>query len=312
VTASPISPSAWLTANGDQIWDQNASSIEDLSEAGDHFGSALAASDYNADGFADLAIGVPDEDVGKIVDAGAVSVLYGTRTGLGTVNDQVWSQNSSNIEGSSETGDQYGSALTAGDFNGDGFADLAIGVPSEDVGSIVDAGAINVLYGASTRLNNSGDQIWDQNRSNVEDVSEAQDGFGAALTAGDFDHDGFTDLAVGMPSEDSGSTVDAGAVHILYGSSSRLSASRDYVWQQNRSGVEDTTETGDEFGAAVTAGDFNNDGFADLAIGVPAEDVGTVVDAGAVNILYGTQTGTASTGDQIWTQNSSGIEDAAE
>src|ERR671912_1857643 len=37
----------------------------------------------------------------------------------------------------------------AGDFNGDGFADLAVGAPGEDVGAAGDAGAVNVLYGSA-------------------------------------------------------------------------------------------------------------------------------------------------------------------
>jgi hypothetical protein len=47
-----------------------------------------------------------------------------------------------------------------GDFNGDGFADLAVGVPLEDVGTVANAGAVNVIYGASGGLSAADDQLW--------------------------------------------------------------------------------------------------------------------------------------------------------
>jgi hypothetical protein len=156
----------------DQLWDQNRSGVEDIAEAGDHFGSALAVGDFDQDGFADLAIGVPDEDVGSVVDAGAVNVLYGTRTNLTATSDQIWHQNRSAVEDTSEAGDRFGTALTAGDFDGDGFADLAVGVPDEDAGAIVDAGAVNVLYGTATNLSAANDQIWTQDSPGVEDQAE--------------------------------------------------------------------------------------------------------------------------------------------
>ena len=59
-------------------------------------------------------------------------------------------------------------------------------------------------------------------------------------------------------------------------------------------------------------GDFNRDGIADIAIGVPNEDVGAVGDAGAVNVLYGTATGLSGSNYQVWTQNSPSVEDVAE
>jgi hypothetical protein len=301
-----------LTANGDQLWHQNVSSIEDLAETGDHFGSALTTGDFNGDGFADLAIGIPEEDVGRVVDAGAVSALYGTQRGLTTVDDQLWSQNSSGVEGTAGALDRFGAALASGDFDGDGFADLAIGVPNEDVGAIVEAGAVNVLYGTRNRLSSLGDQVWDQNKSNVLDLSETGDRFGSSLSTGDFNHDGFADLTIGIPNEDLGVLVDAGAVQVLYGAPLSLSANGNQFWTQNSSGVEDVAEADDHFGTSSATGDFNGDGFIDLAIGIPDEDVGLIVDAGAVQAFYGTAGGISSAGDQIWTQNSSGIEDISE
>ncbi len=87
--------------------------------------------DFNGDGFADLAIGVPNEAVGTVTNAGAVNVIYGSTGGLSATAtpDQFWTQNTPNVAGVADVDDAFGKALAAGDFNGDGFADLAIGRP---------------------------------------------------------------------------------------------------------------------------------------------------------------------------------------
>src|ERR1041385_4649018 len=113
------------------------------------------------------------------------------------------------------------------DFNGDGYADLVVGAPGEGilVGGINQpgAGAINVIYGNGTGLNAStpvANQSWDQGTLGV-DIPEKGDHFGAALAFGDFNHDGFTDVAIGVPGEDGG----LGAVDVVYGSGLGLSLS---------------------------------------------------------------------------------------
>src|SRR5207249_11037706 len=121
--------------------------------AADAFGRAVAACDFNGDGFADLAVGVPDENFGAAAaHAGAVNVLYGSPSGVTATADQFWNEDSLDVEGFAELGDNFGAALVGADFDGDGFCDLAIGIPGEDVGSIVDAGAVKVLYGSPTGL----------------------------------------------------------------------------------------------------------------------------------------------------------------
>jgi hypothetical protein len=120
-------------------------------EDNDWFGDSLTAGDFNGDGYDDLAIGVPNEDYPNTVpDSGGVNVLYGTPSGLDSDGSQFWSQDSPGILGSAEAFDYFGYSLTAGDFNGDGHDDLAIGVPEESIGSIPDAGGVNVLYACTT------------------------------------------------------------------------------------------------------------------------------------------------------------------
>lgn len=131
--------------------------------------------------------------------------------------------------GAAEQNDLFGSALAAGDFNGDGRVDLAIGVPNEGlegvsgVGTISKVGAVNVLYGSSSGLSASGDQQWHQNSDRVLGAAENDDLFGSALAAGDFNGDGRADLAIGVPNEGLegvsgvGTIAKVGAVNVLHG-----------------------------------------------------------------------------------------------
>jgi hypothetical protein len=301
--------SGGLTGTGSDFFTQNTSGVINSAEEGDQFGGALVAGDFDHDGFADLAVSVASEDVGGIIDAGAVNILYGSAAGLTGSGSQYFTQDSPGVGGNAEEFDSFGGVLAAGDFDHDGFADLAIGTPNEDVGSPFDAGAVNVLYGSSGGLTGAGSQYLTQDTGGVPSSPEQSDQFGFALTAGDFDHDGFVDLAVGVIGEntDFPFTTSAGAVNILYGAAGGLSGTGSQLLSQDTPGVGSSAEEFDEFGRALAAGDFNYDGFADLAVGVPEEHVGGIVDAGAVNVLYGSAAGLRGSGSQYFTQDSPGV-----
>ena len=270
--------------------------------------------DFDADGFDDEAIGVPGEGVGGEADAGAVNVLYGGANGLAADGNQVWHQDSPNIEGTAAAGDRFGEAIACGDFNGDRFDDLAAGVLGED-SDATDGGSVNVIYGSRVGLVAAGDQRWSQDSAGVGGSTESRDRFGSSVTTGDFDADGFDDLAVGVPAEKVGSADGAkmeGAVTVLYGGTSGLSATGDQTWTQNSTGIAGAAEPRDLFGTAVTTGDFDGDRFDDLAVGVPAENLDDTTDAGAVNVIYGSAAGLTAAGDQAWSQNSTGISGSGE
>ena len=97
----------------DQTWSQDTSSVKDVAETNDSFGWSLAAGDFNNDGKDDLAVGVPFESVGSVLDAGAVNILYGSSSGLqaSSPDDQIWHQDSPNVDGVAESGDQLGYRL---------------------------------------------------------------------------------------------------------------------------------------------------------------------------------------------------------
>jgi hypothetical protein len=222
------------TARKNQFWHQDKSGIEDACESSDNFGAALAAGDFNNDGYFDLAIGVPGEDIA----AGAVNVIYGSATGLKKASDQIWTQNSAGVPGGNQSAQRFGAALSVGDYNNDGYADLAIGVPTESESGELFSGAVVVLYGSAGGLAAAGSQMWDQTTTG-KDANELLDAFGSALATGDFNNDGFADLAVGSPGESIGTKSKCGAIHVIFGSASGLTDSGAQFWHQNKAGIVD-------------------------------------------------------------------------
>ena len=301
-----------LTGSGSQYFTQNTPGVDDSPELLDSFGSALAVGDFNNDSFVDLAIGVPHESIGTADVAGAVNVLFGGAAGLTGSGSQFLSRATPGVGGGAELGDGFGFSLATSDFDKDGFADLAAGAPFDDVDSKVNAGSVNVLYGGASGLTGTGSQFFGQNSPGVGNASEDFDTFGDSLAAGDFDHDGYGDLAVGVPGEDVLNISAAGAINVLYGGAAGLVGSGSQYINQDTPGVGSSVEPTDVFSAALAAGDFDGDGFADLAVGVPDEDVYSVVNAGAVNVLYGGVAGLTGSASQLFTQNTSGVGSSAE
>jgi len=298
-----------LRSTGNDLWTQDSTGIDNAAEENDCFGQALAAGDFNNDGYDDLVIGVPGEALNGKDYAGALHVLPGTISGLTATGEQFLHQNISGMHDSIEEGDSFAWSLTTGYFNGDNYADLAIGVISEDIGGKTNAGIVHVVYGSAGGLNATKSQIWHQGITGIPNKLEENDRFGMALTSGDFDSDGFDDLAIGVPQEDSASQVNVGTVHVIYGSNSGLTAANDDIWWHSTF-PPNAVVANDSFGNSLSGGDFNNDGYDDLAIGIRRKDVSGEGSAGAAQIIYGTSHGLASANSQYWHQNSPGIDDA--
>ena len=258
----------------------------------------LATGDFNGDGHPDLAIGDINYDHG----AGRVEILYGTADGLTTTGEQVISQDSAGVPGTSEPGDHFGAALATGDFNGDGRRDLAIGSPGEDIGAAVDTGDVTILDGSTSGLTGTGATSWHEATPGVPGAEASHDAFGTSLATGD------GALAIGAPGATVAGKHGAGTVTVLSG----LSATGATLWSQNSSGVPGTAETGDAFGTYVTYGDFNGDGHSDLVASAPKEDLGAAADAGSVSVIYGSLNGLTGTGAQTWSQDSTGVAGTAE
>lgn len=100
------------------------------------------------------------------------------------------------MPGSAEAGDGFGTDVRVADVNGDGYPDVATGLPGENLGSVADAGAVVVLRGSAKGLTGTGAQVVTQNTPNVPGAAEKGDAFGKAVHLADANHDGLADLAM--------------------------------------------------------------------------------------------------------------------
>lgn len=292
-----------LRSNFAQLWTE--ASINRTPAAGDHFGSALATADFDNNHWTDLAVGIPNKSTASNANAGAVAIIYGRTGHLRVFGNQLWDQSKLSA-GSVAAGDLFGSALAAGDFNADGFRDLAVGAAGQTVGGNAGAGAVNVIYGRFGGLNAANNQFWTVDGTKIQGIHNANAQFGFALAAGDFNDDSRIDLAIGSPGENV-SSADAGAVHVLFGSSARLSTTNSQLWNESTdTSTGGTPAGGDRYGSVLVAGQFNGDRPSDLAIGIPNQTVGAT-GAGSVRVLYGASgSGLSTSGSQLMNQSSRG------
>lgn len=302
-----------LTSVGSELWTQ--ATAGSTNSGWEHFGSALAAADFNGDGYSDLAVGATGERFGNQWNAGQVNVIYGSAAGLVPGVAAAFNQNTPGIEGVAEEGDEFGRTLETGDFNGDGYDDLAVGVPYEgyEADGLPNMGAVNIIYGSAGGLTTAGNAIIHLALAEVSGTPAYNGMFAFSLAAGDFDGDGIDDLGVGIPNYELANEDEVGAVEVFFGSPGGISLLDEQLWRQGLNGVQGNPEIDDDFGAALAAGDFDNNGVDDLAIGAPGEDLTTnefdFWDAGAVHILYGYSItdGLSGAGDQLWHRNVAGI-----
>jgi len=291
--------------------------VPGLAQGDDRFGAALAAGDFDADRFDDLAIGVPGKSVNGSPGAGSVVVLYGSAAGLETSRAQNWHQDAPDIVDASEPGDGFGSALAAGDFDADGFCDLAIGAPGEDL-SIRSFVAIRGK-GLSTPSARSRPVL---PITSVTRIPSADARRGPALPITSESRIPRAGRRPSLLTTRWTHIPDAGAVTVLYGGSilksNGLSGAGSDFWNQSLPNLLETAEPGDRFGSVLAAGNFNGDlagmvDVDDLAIGVPLEDIGSIENAGVVQVLYGQYpSGLTDADTSVWHQNTEGVEDHAE
>ncbi len=246
---------------------QGKRGLGNRAEKGDRFGQATAVADFNGDGWLDVAISAPGEDLAGVNNAGIVHVIYGSATGYKGTRRQRLHQNTPGVEDEPERGDRFGEALAVVDYDGNGIADLAIGVPGERINGKKRAGMVQIIYGGDGGLDPSrGVETLTQDSPGVATAVSAGDRFGAAL-AGWRSY-----LVVGVPGEDVGSAKNAGAIHVFEG----VDQVSLYQTQTPKRGV---AEAGDRFGAAVSIGDRL------VTVGAPGEDVGSRKNVGAVLVM---------------------------
>jgi hypothetical protein len=244
-SASGLSASAAWTAEGDQ-------------EGAAFGGSVGTAGDVNGDGYADVIVGAPGYTDGEAYE-GRAFVYHGSASGLSAAADwTAWSD---------KVGAYFGGSVgTAGDVNGDGYADVVVGARFYDNGQ-ADEGRAYVYFGSASGLSPTAN--W------TAESDQAGAWFGASVgTAGDVNGDGYADVVVGARFYDNGEAYE-GRAYVYFGSASGLSPTANWT-AEGRAYAQ--------FGASVgTAGDVNGDGYADVIVGAESGTWGV----GRALVYYG-------------------------
>jgi hypothetical protein len=289
VAAAAPAAGELVSAGNHQIFPDDVGGTQ---EAGDNFATALAVGDFDGDGRDDLAIGNPNENVGSVVDAGELVIVYGAASGLGQAGARTpinINQSVADVLDVAETGDHFGAALAAGDFNGDGRDDLAVGVPGEDCAFpfpvAADCGAVQLFPGSATGIDRTADVFLLQEHigSPAHSASAVGDELGFALAACDRNQDFYDDLVIGMPGE----TGDSGGVYWVLGFPSGLDPTVSVLWDGG--GGASAPQPGDRFGTSVACGNVTNSASLELIGGAPfAEPSGFSAESGEVRVQRGT------------------------
>lgn len=226
---------------------------------GDRLGRVAAAGDINGDGFADILVAADGYPEGQF--QGQAVLFLGSASGLGST--PAWT-----VTGG--PGDRLGiPATTAGDVDGDGFADVLVGSPGYPEGSF--RGKVEIYRGSAAGL--AASPAWVACGENDFDFFG-----GSAATAGDVNRDGYADVVVGA----SGFLSNTGRVDLFFGSAAGLAASPS--WSATGEGP------GSWFGSGVaTAGDVDGDGHADVAVSAD----GYLTNTGQVDLFLGAAAGLA-------------------
>ncbi|MFD0413067.1 FG-GAP-like repeat-containing protein [Streptomyces sp. NPDC127108] len=301
-------------------------------------------SDFNGDGYADLAVGVPGATVGGKAKAGYVNVVWGGKKGLGGHGSTTVSQGTAGVPGTVEKDDGFGSAVATGDMNGDGRTDIVVGTPGEDNAAGGAAGTLTVLWGAKSGIKGG---------FTAANGAYADNQIGGIVTTGDYDGDGDQDIALSTANDEiramemrpgpfkAGSPATLKRVDSWHFSGPRAVTSGDF----DANGRDDLAVTyggmeiagtavyGTESGAwkrnwrtgdtatSLATGDFDGDGTADLALGqvqpnpeAEEGDHGYCEDrlGGAIATVYG-KSGTTLGGDvSCTTQNTPRVDGNSE
>ncbi|MBM7787492.1 FG-GAP-like repeat-containing protein [Tenggerimyces flavus] len=290
-----------------------------LGAAGTAAAEPAKEADFNGDGHPDLAVGGPYATVSKQADAGAVGLVWGSAKGLNAKKVGTIKQSQAAIPGEPGEYEMFGWALRSGDFDGDGYADLAVSTPQEDRGDEVPPGALFLVFGSPTGLTSA-------IRLDPPPDDDYLGWFAGTLTVGDYDKDGFDDLVVGMLNDIDNpaylikgkadlrkpgaatfvpvvtpnppwSIGDPAAGDINGDSYDDLVVPRRYgqrtealVYFGGASGLGKTPQRQPGSGYYTATGDLDNDGYDDIAFGDPSARI--VSDSnGLVRVWYGSKNG---------------------
>jgi hypothetical protein len=253
VTIDPI------VANGTP---QNPNKVLEINQSYMWLGfSVSSAGDVNGDGYSDVIVGAPNYDKGQDNEGGAF-VYKGDPSGL-TLTAVTFESNQANAK-------MGYSVASAGDFNGDGFSDVLVGIPYYDKDAI-DEGRANLYLGSSTFFN-SAITAYGLNNSQGGSLMGI-----SVATAGDINGDGFSDIIIGCPQASIGESKE-GTVRYYLGNASGAPKALNTL-QINQANAQ--------FGYSLApAGDVDADGFSDIIVGARWYTNGQGQDAEGAAFIY--------------------------
>ncbi|PWI17627.1 hypothetical protein DI272_28265 [Streptomyces sp. Act143] len=174
-------------------------------------GRSIAAGDVNGNGYDDIVIGQPVASESGGRSGGQITMVPGTSTGFTTTGMTVIHQDTSGVPGGNESGDAFGSSVSVGDYNADGYADALTGAPGEDLVrdgvNRTNAGDAILVKGTSSGLTGTGAVGISQDTSGVPGSTETDDRFGSAVSLSDLSGYGRADLTFGTDNEDGGDGI---------------------------------------------------------------------------------------------------------
>ena len=222
------------------------------------WGTAL---DVNRDGYVDVLVGAPGFDGAT----GRAYLYLGSATGLGSTPTVT-------LVSPASAGGQFGASVaSAGDVDGDGYADVIVGAPGLDSA----AGRAYLYLGSATGLGSTP-------AVTLPGMAGPGGAFGTSVaSAGDVNGDGYADVIIGAPASQ---LSPGGHGYVYLGSATGLGSTPAVTLTDGPSGA------GAKFGSSVaSAGDTNGDGYADVIVGAPAENM-----TGTAFVYLGSATGLSS------------------
>ncbi|MGW6062284.1 FG-GAP repeat protein [Streptomyces sp. NPDC055189] len=310
-----------------------------------------ALSDFNGDGYADLAVGVPDGTVAGQSKAGYVNIVWGGSRGVGAHGSIRVTQATAEVPGSPEAGDRFGASVALTDLNGDGIAELLAGVPGEDVTDRgTDAGMVIAVGGSkdgpgpgSSVLTGPSPSAAYGRSVAAADLTGGDNGGNKAIVVGGTDkvvariiqgEDSMITTVVAAPMGgrapvlatgdfDNDDIADLAVAYWTAGQPNTQSHVRLFRWDADGSRMANFWNTDNAGVSALAAGDFDGDGRDDLALGECREIADENIDdpcgpeklaeGGGIHLHYGSPAG-GSFGSRTQTlnQDTAGVPGIAE
>ncbi len=169
-----------LSVDRATTFDQDSPGVPDQNQANDWFGFTLAAGDIDGNGYDELVVGNPFESFAAAGEAGTVTILRGSATGITSSGAQYFSQDTVGVPGKAQERDRFGWGVALADVNHDSRLDLLVGSAFEDVGTALGAGTLTVLPGSASGVTTTGYKLL--NAANFGGVPAQGAVFGMAAT----------------------------------------------------------------------------------------------------------------------------------